>query len=126
MNILMTIVQATDLDRSLDFYSALGMEEIPGTRGPNWVELAVGDARVALHRTEPGELLSTDGRVVLGFVAESLEEILEAASNRGVEPATAIFDEAYGRSVRFEDPDGLVVFVDEHDAEFHPQSISNT
>jgi predicted lactoylglutathione lyase len=54
------------------------------------------------------------------MVAEtSLEEIVETARAAGVEPATEIYDEMYGRCVRFEDPDGLRIIVDEHDPDLY-------
>lgn len=59
--------------------------------------------------------LAERGRVELSLVAtEPLEAVLERLGAAGIEPVRGISDEAFGRSVVLEDPDGTPVQVNEH------------
>ena len=107
--ILMPIVYVQDMDASLAFYERLGFT--PKHHSQVWSELAAGDGAVlALHKA-PTEHV---GRVELALVArEPLERV--AAT---VEPYRGIADEAFGRSLVVQDPNGLTIQVNEHDPTF--------
>ena len=108
----MPIVYVRDMDESVAFYERLGFEVDTRSRSQMWTELKAGDGAVlALHSAQGDE----PGRVELSLVAdERLERIAEIAS-----PARGIADEAFGRSLVLEDPNGLRIQVNEHDRELY-------
>lgn len=110
--ILMPIVYVSDMSRSVAFYEALGFEVDVQSRTAGWTELRAGDRAVlALHLSE--ELSDPTGRVDLALVAEEpLELIAERHSDIVLRPPT---DEAFGRSMSIRDPDGLEIWINEHD-----------
>lgn len=110
--ILMPIVYVRDMDESVAFYERLGFEVDTQSRSQNWTELKAGEGAVlALHSAEGGKA----GRVELSMVAQlPLERLAEVASL-----ARGIADEAFGRSIVLEDPNGLQIQVNEHDRELH-------
>ena len=104
--ILMPIVYVEDMDASLAFYESLGFDVLD--RSPMWSRLKAGDgAALALHGAPPEHV----GRVELALVSE---EPLERVAER-VPPARGIADEAFGRSLVLEDPNGMRIQVNEHD-----------
>jgi hypothetical protein len=77
-----------------------------------WTELRAGDGAIlALHGVaSPPE---PSGRLELALVAEQpLEQVEERCRNVLVRPTA---DEAFGRSLVIQDPDGLRIQVNEHD-----------
>jgi len=110
--ILMPIVYVRDMDDSVAFYERLGLEVDIQSRSQNWTEMKVGEGAVlALHSAEGGKA----GRVELSMVAD---QPLEAVADL-VPVARGIADEAFGRSVVLEDPNGLQIQVNEHDRELY-------
>jgi catechol 2,3-dioxygenase-like lactoylglutathione lyase family enzyme len=110
--ILMPIVYVRDMDESVVFYERLGFEVDIQSRSQNWTELKAGDGAVlALHSAEE----SKAGRIELSMVAEQpLERLAEVAAT-----ARGIADEAFGRSIVLQDPNGLQIQVNEHDRELY-------
>ena len=111
---LMPIVWVTDMAASRAFYRKLGGEPIPGSASENWIELAMGTARLALHRA--GELPApAQPRVSLAFyVVEPLEQVAERLRGRGLDLGAGIVDEDFGRYVACTDPDGNWIQINEH------------
>jgi catechol 2,3-dioxygenase-like lactoylglutathione lyase family enzyme len=107
--ILMPIVYVRDMDASIAFYERLGFAV--SSRSPMWSELRAGEGAVlALHAAGDDA-----GRIELSMVAEQpLERVAEVTT-----PVRGIADEAFGRSLVLEDPDGLRIQVNEHDPELH-------
>ena len=102
----MPIVYVEDMDASLAFYESLGFDVLD--RSPMWSRLEAGDgAALALH----GAGAEHAGRVELALLSE---EPLERVAER-VPPARGIADEAFGRSLVVEDPNGMRIQVNEHD-----------
>ncbi len=113
------IVYVTNMHRSLEWYRAvLTSAELVST-SPWWSELSAAGTSLALHFTEritPGD------QVGLSLAADRpLEAVLDALDEAGIEPARGIADEAFGRSLVLEDPDGLMIQVNEHDPEHYPR-----
>ena len=110
--ILMPIVYVTDMARSIEFYASLGFAL--ASRSDHWSELTAGDGAVlALHLAT--SLPDPTPRVELALVAlEPLEQVQERYRDA---LSRAITDEAFGRSLALRDPDGLEIFVNEHDRE---------
>jgi catechol 2,3-dioxygenase-like lactoylglutathione lyase family enzyme len=118
---LVPIVYVTDMERSLAWYRTVLPEAELVSTSPYWSELSLGDAAsLALHgaeRIEPGN------QVGLSLAAtEPLEQLVAGLAAANIAPHRGIADEAFGRSVLFADPDGLVIQVNEHDAELYPRS----
>ena len=110
--IVMPIVYVRDMDESVAFYERLGFEVDIQSRSQNWTELKAGEGAVlALHSAEGGKA----GRIELSMVSdEPLERLVEVAP-----PARGISDEAFGRSIVLQDPNGLEIQVNEHDRELY-------
>jgi catechol 2,3-dioxygenase-like lactoylglutathione lyase family enzyme len=104
--ILMPIVYVQDMEASIAFYERLGFA--PKSRSEMWSELSAGDSAVlALHKAPPEHV----GRVELALVSkEPLERVAEI-----VAPHRGIADEAFGRSLVVQDPNGMKIQVNEHD-----------
>ena len=116
---LVPIVYVTDMERSLAWYRTLLPDADLVSTSPYWSELSLGEAAsLALHgteRVEPGT------QVELSLATPGpLEQLVADLTAAGIPPHRGIADEAFGRSVLFADPDGLVIQVNEHDAAFYP------
>ncbi len=116
---LVPIVYVTDMERSLAWYRSLLPEAELVSTSPYWSELSLGEAAsLALHgieRIDPGT------QVELSLATtRPLEQLVADLTAAGITPHRGIADEAFGRSVLFRDPDGLVIQVNEHDVELYP------
>ena len=113
---LMPIVYVTDMDRSLEFYTALGNFDVT-SRSEMWSEVRVGErAVVALHKAE--SLPEGQPTVLeLSFTTqERLEGVVERLKHSGITSEGGIKEEDFGRLVVFKDPDGLFVQISEEAA----------
>ena len=116
---LMPIVYVTDMARSSQFYTALGLKGELQDRASMWAEFSLGDAVLALHRIDklPPALA---GQIELAMVSnERLESVVERLRTAGIVLEREIADEAFGRSIQVRDPDGLVIQINEHDVELY-------
>lgn len=114
---LMPIVYVTDMDKAIDFYTALGLQVGVNGRSAMWTEMVMGDSTLALHFIEslPENQV---GRVALAMVAERpLEQIVDDIKHNGLTLEREISDEAFGRSILIRDPDGLPIQINEHETE---------
>ena len=110
---LVPIVYVTDMDRSTDFFEALGAN-VAGERNPYWTELDLGSSHFALHISGPME--PGPQRVGISLSADRrLEDIVADLDAAGVGLARGIADETFGRSMVIQDPDGLTIQINEHD-----------
>ena len=115
---IMPIVYVTDMTQSVQFYEALGLKPTTQDRSGMWFEFTLGDAVLALHKAET-LAPPVSHRVELSFVStEPLENLVSTLQERSIE-ADGIVDEAFGRSVKVIDPDGLVIQINEHDEELY-------
>lgn len=113
---LMPIVYVTEMQRSLNFYRVFcdGVE----SQSEIWSELTMGDAHLALHHV--GQL-PQQSRMELAFLtSQPLEEVAAYLKAAGIALEREVTDEAFGRSIRVLDPDGLPIQINEHDSEFYP------
>lgn len=100
------------------FYRALGLDIAARSRADQWAELRLGDALLALHQTE--QLPEATRRVELCFVStEPLETLVARFTAAGTPLARPITDEAFGRSLVVQDPDGLRIQINEQDPELY-------
>lgn len=109
---LQPIVYTTDTAAAAAWYgTVLGIE--PSYQSDVWTSFDANGATLGIHRVETVPPL---GRVELSLVtAEPLEAVELRLADHGIEPARGIADEAFGRSLLLEDPDGTPVQVNEHD-----------
>jgi catechol 2,3-dioxygenase-like lactoylglutathione lyase family enzyme len=111
----MPIRFVADVQESERFYAALGLNIDRRGRTPGWSEMGAQGGLVGLHSAEGGDPPRSPGTVELALVTdEPLEDVARRLDTAGYhhEP---IADEAFGRFLQVEDPDGLVLQVQEHD-----------
>mgnify|MGYP001412080747 CR=1 FL=1 len=116
---LMPIVYVTNMDKAIEFYSALGLQIGVQGRSAYWTEMVMGDGVLALHFIDqlPKKQI---GRVELAMVAERpLENIVDDLKQNGLTLEREITDEAFGRSILVRDPDGLPIQINEHETELY-------
>ena len=110
------IVYISDMSRSLLFYQALGFTV--RHEGQVWSELQLGTARLALHTTD--SLAKGPLRVELAFSTHiRLEDLIAQLEEDGIPVENEIVDEAFGRSLLLNDPDGLPLQINEHDPDLY-------
>ena len=112
--ILMPVVYVTDMERAVAFYESLGFAVETRSRTSRWAELRAGDGAVlALHHAER----LPEPRLELALVAtEPLADVEERHRDSLARPIT---DEAFGRALVLRDPDGLEIWVNEHEPELY-------
>jgi len=111
---VMPIRYVRDIDASIRFYQALGLPVTARQRRGGWVELTGSAGVLALHESPTG------GAAELALLCdESLEDVVGRLQAAGFPAAEVILDEAYGRSLRVTDPDGVSVQINENEAELY-------
>lgn len=114
---VMPIRYVRDLEACERFYALFGLDVDARQRGGGWLELAAAGGTLALHSRDPG-VGGAEPEVELAFAAdEPLEKLQVRLAGAGFD--SAIVDEAFGRSLRVTDPEGLRVQVNEHDLELY-------
>lgn len=109
---LQPIVYTRSMDASVDWYAAV-LDVGPQYRSDVWTSFGVDGGYLALHRADEAPHGS---QVELSLVAtEPLETLVARLKSAGVALRRGIQDETFGRSLLLEDPNGLVVQVNEHD-----------
>jgi len=115
--ILQPMVHVKDMAASVAFLETLGGSVAQGSRDGDWVQVAIGGAEIGLlaHPANPEQ---EDGDVELNFSSRTrLEDVESAARAAGVEVASPTSDEGFGRQLQLRTPDGLLVKVNEIDAD---------
>ena len=108
---LQPIVYTANTKAAVAWYGdVLGIK--PSYQSDMWTSFDVGDAALGIHHVDE---LPERGRVEISLVtAEALEMVELRLADHGIEPKRGISDEAFGRSLVLEDPDGTLVQVNEH------------
>jgi predicted enzyme related to lactoylglutathione lyase len=94
------------------FLALIGLRPWLLSERGGWSDLAAGGGRVALHEAATSTTGGQPGQTRLCFEAADITALagrLEEAAVAGV----TIYDEAYGRVLTCEDPEGAVISVDE-------------
>ena len=111
---LLPIVYVSDMQRSFAFYRALGCEgelRLAGGEAPVWLPLRLGGAPLALHTLDE---VPAGGQVSLALNVGDLDRYADGLKAAGIELARPIQEEPFGRSLVIQDPDGLLIQVNEH------------
>ena len=110
---LVPIRYTADVDRTVAFYRALGLDTGPRSRPNAWAELPAAGGTLAVHRADG------PAHWELAFEAdEPLEDVTARLRAAGFDPGPVV-DESHGRAFRITDPDGVPVQVNEFDRELY-------
>lgn len=115
--VLLPMVHVTDMNAAVAFLEALGGRVAQGSRDGDWVQVAIGGAEVGLlaHPANPEQ---GEGDVELSFASRTpLEHVERAARDAGVTIETPTSDEGFGRQLQLRTPDGMLVKINEIDAD---------
>lgn len=112
---LMPLVYVSDMGKATEFYTKLLPASSIVTTSPYWTELNVGGASLALHLAEMVDH-SGDGVAISFDAATTLEQMLSILDEAGINPSGEICAQPFGRSVTVQDPDGLMIQINEHSA----------
>lgn len=105
------------MNATVAFLEAIGGRVAQGSRDGDWAQLAIGGAEVGLlaHPANPEQ---GEGDVELNFESRTpLEHVEQAARDAGVEIAAPTSDEGFGRQLQLRTPDGMLVKINEIDAD---------
>ncbi len=111
------VLRASDLEKSLAFYRAIGLtftQEQHGS-GPVHYACTIGGTVMEIYPGEPGTApeRKSGGATMLGFNVAALDETLAALAKLGYSPIAPPKDSAWGRRTTMLDPDGRAVELNE-------------
>lgn len=115
--VLQPMVHVKDMASVIALLEALGGKLVGNSRDGDWARVRVGGAEVGLlaHPANPDQ---GEGDVELNFLSRSsLEGVAERAKRAGVEIASPVSDEGFGRQLQLRTADGLLVKINEIDPE---------
>lgn len=95
-----------------DFLATLGLQVRLESESGDWVDLASGGGRVALHSADSSVTGARGGETRLSFETDDVDALAEGLRSAGVAGVT-VYDEAYGRALDCRDPVGDPVTVNE-------------
>lgn len=111
------------------FLETLGLRSRIESESGIWIDMVAGRGMIALHDAARSDTGGEPGQTRLTFEADDIDELLDRLVAAGFEDAS-IFDEAFGRVLTANGPDGTRLWIDErpkdlygyklHDA--HPDS----
>lgn len=110
-----------NLEAQLRFLGVLGLHPNTTSRAGGWADLRASGGMVGVHVSSSTERARSAGECELAFEADPddrLEDVLARLHAAGY-PDAHIIDEAFGRSLRVTDPDGVAVQVNESDPQLY-------
>ena len=112
---MIPMAHAADVQRSVDFYSLLGMSVRNSLRDPSgalqWVDLANEGAQLMLARSS-GPVPSAEQAVLFYFYSPNLVALREHLLSHAVQVSTIHYPEYMPKGeIRIEDPDGYVLLI---------------
>lgn len=113
------LLHVEDMGKALDFYGKLGATVLNGSRDGDWSLLRFGGCELGLlaHPANPEQ---NEGKVELNFeYTASLEELEKRLRKAGVTIARPTGDEGFGYQLQLEDPDGLLIKINQTDPELY-------
>lgn len=113
------LLHVDDMAKALDFYEKLGATVLNGSRDGDWALLSFGGSELGIlaHPANPEQ---NEGKVELNFeYTDSLEELEKKLRKDGVKIARPAGDEGFGYQLQIEDPDGLLIKINQTDPELY-------
>jgi catechol 2,3-dioxygenase-like lactoylglutathione lyase family enzyme len=111
------VLRASDLEKSLAFYRALGLKFVQEQHGSGPVHYAcdTGGMVIELYPGEAGSApdRKSGGATMIGFSVPALDETLKALADLGYAPLSPPKQSAWGRRASVLDPDGRAVDISE-------------
>jgi len=114
---LQPMVHVRDMAATVAMLEALGGELIQGSRDGDWTQVSIGGAEIGLlaHPANPDH---GEGDVELNFESRTpLDDVEQRARSAGVVVAQPTSDEGFGRQLQLRTPDGLLVKINEIEAD---------
>jgi hypothetical protein len=103
---------SNDVQAMRAFLETLGLRSRIESESGVWVDMVAGRGMIALHDAARSDTGDEPGRTRLTFEADDIDELRERLVAAGFEDAS-IFDEAFGRVLTAEGPDGAGLWIDE-------------
>ena len=116
---LQPMVHVASMPEAVDFYAAFGARVLHGSRAGDFALLELNGSELSLlaHPPNPAQ---DEGQVELNFVSSGpLSELEEQLRSAGMQIITPTSDEGFGRQLQVASPDGLLVKINELDAELY-------
>lgn len=112
---LSLIVYVSDMERSVSFFESLGFGRHGGEIDTHWNEFHVGDAVLALHLADPGDIPPASSHLSLNINVEAgeLDRLYAICEKQDYPIGAPIQDIGFGRFFWIIDPDGLPVQFNE-------------
>ncbi len=113
------LLHVDDMGKALDFYGKLGATVLNGSRDGDWALLRFGGNELSLlaHPANPEQ---NEGKVELNFEYKaSLEELEKSLRAAGVKIVRPTGDEGFGYQLQLEDPDGMLVKINQLDPDLY-------
>jgi len=111
---LQPMVHVRDMAATVAMLEALGGELIQGSRDGDWTQVSIGGAEIGLL----AHPVHGEGDVELNFESRTpLEDVEQRARSAGVVVAQPTSDEGFGRQLQLRIPDGLLVKINEIEAD---------
>jgi lactoylglutathione lyase len=111
------VLRTTDLEKSLAFYRALGLDFQQEQHGSGPVHYAcdLGGMVIEIYPGEPGIApeRKQGGATMIGFNVPSLDAALNGLAALGITPTSPPKDSPWGRRASLPDPDGRIVEISE-------------
>ncbi len=103
------ILLVSNMERSKEFYrDILGLKV--RHESPEWVEFLKDGAVLAIHKSK---IKVTNEHAMLNFITSDIEDVKSMLISKGVKPYRDIQEDANGKYMIIEDPDGYKILVAE-------------
>ena len=117
--ILQPMLHVDNMGKALDFYSKIGANVLNGSRDDDWVLLRFGSTELGLlaHPANPEQ---KEGEIELNFEYKgSLKDLEKTLREEGVKIARPTGDEGFGYQLQLESPSGMLVKINQLDADLY-------
>lgn len=116
-SISLIVLRTSTLERTLQFYRAMGLEfvqEQHGT-GPVHYSTALDETTLEVYPAEAGQApdRKAGGATMIGIKVESVDGVVSVLEKLGYKPVSAPKDSAWGRRATILDPDGRLIELTE-------------
>lgn len=122
MNALALVVRPVRFTNRIDemqrFLELIGLRPWLVSAGGGWSDMACGAGRVGLHDAATSDSGALPGQTTLGFEAADITGLASHLTDAGVRGVT-VYDEAYGRVLTCQDPEGAIIAIDERSSDLY-------